>query len=157
MNRRKSKKKMNKILISKDLYDRQITKKFVKEIAEKILKELNLDNIELSITLTDNQTIQQINKEWRKKDKPTDVLSFPIDEKPPGYKYRILGDVIISLPFAKKQAQEIGIPYKEEIIRLLTHGILHLLGYDHEVCPAEAKKMFNLQDKIIEKITSSHK
>ncbi|SNZ06360.1 probable rRNA maturation factor [Persephonella hydrogeniphila] len=147
---------MNRILISKDIYDRNITKKFVKETAEKILKELTLDNVELSITLTDNETIKQINKQWRNKDKPTDVLSFPIDEKPAGYRYRVLGDVVISLPYAKKQAEEIGIPYKNEIVRLLTHGILHLLGYDHEVCPAEAKKMFDLQDRIFEKITSSH-
>ncbi|WP_457624549.1 rRNA maturation RNase YbeY [Persephonella sp.] len=146
---------MNRILISKELYDRQITKKFVKETAEKILKELGLDGCELSITLTDNDTIRRINREWRSKDKPTDVLSFPIDEKPPGYRYRVLGDVVISLPYAKKQAEEIGIPYRDEIVRLLTHGILHLLGYDHEKDPAEAKRMFALQDKIFEKITSS--
>ena len=146
---------MNRILISKDIYDRKITKKFVKQIVQKILKELQLDNVEISITLTDNETIRRINKQWRKKDKPTDVLSFPIDEKPPGYKYKILGDVVISLPFAKKQAEEIGISYEEEVIRLLTHGILHLLGYDHEVCPAEAKRMFDLQDKILDKITSA--
>ncbi|WP_457643728.1 rRNA maturation RNase YbeY [Persephonella sp.] len=146
---------MNRILISKELYDRQITKKFVKETAEKILKELGLDGCELSITLTDNDTIHRINREWRGKDKPTDVLSFPIDEKPPGYRYRVLGDVVISLPYAKKQAEEIGIPYRDEIVRLLTHGILHLLGYDHEKDPAEAKRMFALQDKIFEKITSS--
>ncbi|WP_456465854.1 rRNA maturation RNase YbeY [Persephonella sp.] len=146
---------MNRILISKDIYDRKITKKFVKQTSQQILKELQLDNVELSITLTDNENIRQINKQWRKKDRPTDVLSFPIDEKPPGYKYRILGDVIISLPFAKKQAEETGIPYQEEIIRLLTHGILHLLGYDHEVCPAEAKKMFDLQDRIVDRIISS--
>ena len=146
---------MNKILISKDVYDRQITKKFIKETASKILKELQLDGVELSITLTDNQTIRELNRNWRKKDRPTDVLSFPIDEKPPGYRYRVLGDVVISLPYAKKQAEEIGIPYKDEVVRLLIHGILHLLGYDHEVCPAEAKKMFSLQDRIFGKITSS--
>ena len=146
---------MNKILISKDVYDRQITKKFIKETASKILKELQLDGVELSITLTDNQTIRELNKHWRKKDKPTDVLSFPIDEKPPGYKYRVLGDVVISLPFAKKQAEEIGIFYQDEVVRLLIHGILHLLGYDHEVCPVEAKKMFSLQDRIFEKIISN--
>ncbi len=146
---------MNRILISKDIYDRKITKKFVKQTSQQILKELQLDNVELSITLTDNESIRQINKQWRKKDRPTDVLSFPIDEKPPGYRYRILGDVIISLPFAKKQAEEIGISYQEEVIRLLTHGILHLLGYDHELCPAEAKKMFDLQDRIVNRIISS--
>jgi len=145
---------MNKILISKDIYDRKITKKFVKETVEKILKELNLDNVEISITLTDNETIKNINREWRGKDSPTDVLSFPLDiDFPLGYKYRPLGDVVISLPFAKKQSEEIGISYREEILRLLIHGILHLLGYDHEKSEEEAKKMFSIQEKIFSKLS----
>ncbi len=145
---------MNKILISKDIYDRKITKKFVKETVEKILKELNLDNVEISITLTDNETIKNINREWRGKDRPTDVLSFPLDiDFPLGYKYRPLGDVVISLPFAKKQSEEIGLSYREEILRLLIHGILHLLGYDHEKSEEEAKKMFSIQEKIFSKLS----
>ncbi len=145
---------MNKILVSKEVYDREITKKFVKEIADKILQELNLDNVELSISLVDNETIQNINREWRGKDRPTDVLSFPLDEDTPsGYKYRLLGDVIISLPYAKKQAEEIGLSYREEILRLLIHGILHLLGYDHETSEEDAKIMFSLQDKIFSKLS----
>lgn len=145
---------MNKILISKEIYDREITKKFVKEIAEDILKELNLDNVELSISLVDNETIQNINREWRGKDKPTDVLSFPLDEESPlGYKYRLLGDVVISLPFAKEQAGKIGLSYKEEVLRLLIHGILHLLGYDHETSEEDAKIMFSIQDNIFSKIS----
>ncbi len=143
---------MNKILVNKEVYDGNITKKFIKEIAEKILQQLELDNVELSITLTDNDTIQEINKQWRGKDKPTDVLSFPIGEKPPGYKYTVLGDVIISLPYAKNQAKEIDITYKEEVLRLLTHGILHLLGYDHETSEEDAKVMFALQDKIFDEV-----
>ncbi len=147
---------MNKILVSKEVYDREITKKFVKEIADKILQELNLDNVELSISLVDNETIQNINREWRGKNRPTDVLSFPLDEDTPsGYQYRLLGDVIISLPYAKKQAEEIGLSYKEEILRLLTHGILHLLGYDHETSEEDAKIMFSLQDKIFSKLSQT--
>ncbi|HIE59380.1 MAG TPA: rRNA maturation RNase YbeY [Persephonella sp.] len=141
-------KKKNKVLITKEIYDRKITKKFVKNLAEGILDYLNLKNVELSIVLTDNETIKQINKEWRNKDKPTDVLSFPINDNPFGYKYTILGDVIISVPFAKNQAKEIGLTEKEEILRLLAHGILHLLGYDHETNEEDAKVMFDLQDKI---------
>ncbi|ACN99294.1 rRNA maturation RNase YbeY [Sulfurihydrogenibium azorense] len=141
----------NKILINKEVYDKEITKEFVKKAVEQILKNLQLENIEISITLTDNDTIKSINKEWRNKDKPTDVLSFPFGDTI-GYKYRVLGDVIISLPYAKKQAQEIGFSYKQEIVRLLTHGILHLLGYDHETNEEDAKVMFNLQDKIFEKV-----
>jgi len=141
-------KKKNKILITKEVYDRKITKEFVKNLAEEILDYLNIENVELSIVLTDNQAIKQLNKDWRNKDKPTDVLSFPVNEKPAGYKYTILGDVVISLPFAKKQATEIGFTEKEEILRLLAHGILHLLGYDHETSEEDAKVMFDLQDKI---------
>ncbi len=143
---------MNKILVNKEVYDRNITKKFVKETAEKILKQLDLDNVELSITLTDDKTIQELNKQWRGKDKPTDVLSFPVGDTPPGYRYTLLGDVVISLPYAKRQAKEIGVTDKEEILRLLTHGILHLLGYDHETSEEDAKVMFELQDKIFDEI-----
>lgn len=141
-------KKRNKILITKEIYDRKITKEFVKNLAEEILDYLNLENVELSIVLTDDETIKQLNKEWRNKDKPTDVLSFPINEKPLGYKYIVLGDVIISVLFAKNQAKEVGLTEKEEILRLLAHGILHLLGYDHETSEEDAKVMFNLQEKI---------
>lgn len=142
---------MNKILINKEVYDREITKPLIKKITQEILKNLNLDNVEISITLTDNETIRNINKEWRRKDKPTDVLSFPQGETV-GYRYNVLGDVIISLPYAKKQAQDIGHSYKEEIVRLLTHGILHLLGYDHETNEEDAKVMFELQDEIFQKV-----
>jgi len=143
---------LNRILVNKEIYDRDITKKFVKEITKKILEELNLDKVEVSITLTDNDKIRELNKNWRNKDKETDVLSFPINEKPLRYRYTVLGDVIISIPFAKRQAEEIGYSYKEEILRLLIHGILHLLGYDHEKDEKEAEIMFSLQDRIFNKL-----
>jgi|ADKJ01.1.fsa_nt_gi conserved hypothetical protein TIGR00043 len=148
----KNKTQKNRILINKEVYSKEITKKFLKDITEKILSELNLNNVEISITLTDNERIREINKEWRGKDKPTDVLSFPQDETI-GYKYRLLGDVIISLPYAKAQAEEIGFTLKEEVLRLMIHGILHLLGYDHETNEEDAKIMFELQDKIFDKLT----
>ncbi len=141
---------MNKIWINKEVNDRDITKKFVKGITEEILKKLGLDGVEVSITLTDDKSIRELNKNWRGKDKATDVLSFPINEKPLGYKYKVLGDVVISIPYAKKQAEEIGFSYKEEVLRLLIHGILHLLGYDHEKSEEEAKLMFSIQDRIFE-------
>lgn len=141
----------NKILIDKQIYDRYITKDFIKKIATEILEMLNLEGVEISITLTDNKTIKQLNNQWRNKDKPTDVLSFPMEECI-GYRYRLLGDVVISLPFAKRQAQEIGLTYKEEILRLLIHGILHLIGYDHEKSEEDERIMFEIQEKIFEKI-----
>jgi len=145
---------MNKILINKKIKDRKITKKFIKEAVSLILKNLNLDNVEISISLVDDETMRNLNREWRGKDKTTDVLSFPMEDEFGISKYRLLGDVIISLPFAEKQAKEIGYTIEEEIIRLLTHGILHLLGYDHETSEEDAKIMFDLQDKIFEKVVS---
>lgn len=145
------KKTANNILVNKEVNSREISKKLIKAYVEKILKELELENVEVSITLTDDETIREINKQWRGKDKPTDVLSFP-QEETIGYKYKVLGDVIISLPYAKKQAKKIGFTFKEEVLRLLIHGILHLLGYDHERSEEDEKIMFDLQDKIFENI-----
>ena len=145
-------KSMNKVDITKEIQDRTITKKFIKEVVNSILEELSQDNVEIGLILTDNNTIQALNKKWRNKDKPTDVLSFPINEKPPKYRYKILGDVVISLPFAKEQAEKIGLTYKEEVLRLTIHGILHLLGYDHETSEEDAEIMFSLQNEIFEKV-----
>ncbi|MCX7739028.1 MAG: rRNA maturation RNase YbeY [Hydrogenothermaceae bacterium] len=141
----------NRILINKEVYDRDIKKDFLKRIIQEILQELALSNVEISITITDNKRIRDINREWRGKDKPTDVLSFPMEETI-GYRYRLLGDVIISAPFAKEQAQSTEYAYKEEVLRLLIHGILHLLGYDHEKSEEDEKEMFELQDRIFNKL-----
>lgn len=138
----------NRILIDKQVYDRQITKRLIKELVGSILEKLSLTGVEVSITLTDDQTIRNINREWRGKDKPTDVLSFPQDDSI-GYRYRVLGDVVISLPYARRQAEEIGLTYREEVLRLLVHGILHLLGYDHERSQEDERVMFALQEEII--------
>lgn len=141
----------NRILIDKQVYDREITKKLVKELTSSILEKLDLTGVEVSITLTDDQTIRDINMQWRGKDKPTDVLSFP-QEDSIGYRYRILGDVVISLPYAKRQAEEIGLTYREEVLRLLVHGILHLIGYDHERSEEDERLMFSLQEVLINQL-----
>ena len=113
-----------------------------------------LANAELSILLTDNRGIQSINKKWRKKDKPTDVLSFPLlsvaelKALGPGAEWP-LGDVIISLERAQAQAKEKGVRFDRELKWLLAHGILHLLGYDHEISPQEARKMRRLERALL--------
>jgi len=115
----------------------------IKNIIEKIMIHLGCQNTEVSILLTKDKDIRLLNKEFRTIDQPTDVLSFPQneDEDPsiPGEK--ILGDIAVSLDTAKIQANDHGLILKEEIILLLIHGILHLLGYDHEVSEQEDKKM----------------
>ena len=89
--------------------------------------------------------IHALNRQYRRKDKPTDVLSFPLaDELQPF----LLGDVVISLETAARQAQRRGYALHEEIQALLIHGILHLLGYDHEVSRGEAIRMHGKEREV---------
>ncbi len=99
--------------------------------AIKALEALNVSNADLSLLITDDQEIRDLNRIYRDKDKPTDVLSFPMGDRV-GDRI-ILGDVVISLDTAQRQAEEEeGISLEEVVERLLVHGIVHLLGYDHE-------------------------
>ncbi len=110
--------------------------------AEKMLAALGLRRVELSIALVDDATIRELNKRHRKKDKPTDVLSFPLLElTPPGDEAKgALGDVIVSVPTARRQASRRRRPLLAELTMLLAHGILHLLGHDHRT-DAEDRRM----------------
>ena len=120
----------------------------LKRKAEKILEILKQNCSELSIALVGNREIQELNAGYRKKNEPTDVLSFPSGETlPTGM--RILGDVVISVEQAGKQARKRRKTLEEELESLLTHGILHLLGYDHERSEKEAKIMRGLEKKIL--------
>ncbi len=130
-----------------------ITPKEIKINAKKIIEHITkLKGYELSILITNDDGIQKLNKEKRGKDKPTDVLSFPILEKdiPDGFK--ILGEVVISIDTMRKQAREIGHTDKDEFYRLLVHGTLHLLGYDHEKSPYEEKRMQQKEDECLKLI-----
>lgn len=116
------------------------------------------DEIELSCIIVNNDEIHKINREYRNIDRPTDVISFAyeddeifeIDGMP-----RQLGDIFISIDKAKEQAQEYGHSFKREFCFLFTHGLLHLLGYDHVEDEEEAEMMFGLQEVIlnVKKIT----
>lgn len=101
--------------------------------ARAILSSLALAEAELSILLTDDRQIHVLNLRYRGKDKPTDVLSFPQDdEEPVEGSPRILGDVVISVETTQRQAVEKGHTFERELTILLIHGVLHLIGYDHE-------------------------
>ncbi len=138
----------NKIFITEEYVDKDVDVEELEKSLEKMLDYLGLDNVEVSVLLVDNEEIKKLNEEWRKKDKPTDVLSFPINEETP-YGCKILGDIVISIPYAKEHAKEFGNSFKEEMIRLLAHGLLHLLGYDHEKSEEEAKIMFQKEKELI--------
>lgn len=112
-------------------------------------------NSEVSVTIVTDDKIQEINREYRDKDKPTDVISFALEEMGEGEIVvtgvempRILGDIIISLDKAKEQAEEYGHTLSRELGFLALHGFLHLLGYDHET-EEEEKVMFNRQKEIL--------
>jgi probable rRNA maturation factor len=85
----------------------------------------------LSLTLVGDEAIRALNRKYRGKDKPTDVLSFALHEDGGAQGERLLGDVVISVETARRQAEEYGAPLQRELERLLIHGILHLVGHDH--------------------------
>ncbi len=105
----------------------------VKKRAQHILATLGCTQCELSIVLSDDSFIQSLNREYRHKDQPTDVLSFPMNEgalqTPTGL---LLGDIVISIETAARQAEELGGTLLDEVTSLLIHGILHLMGHTHE-------------------------
>lgn len=119
-------------------------------------------NYEVDVSLVDVDTIWQINRDYRKVDRPTDVISFAFnDDKDPKDQIkgtetpRMLGEILICLDVAKKQAAEIGNSLERELSFLFVHGLLHLLGYDHMTKEDEAV-MFPLQDKIFELEEKKH-
>ena len=109
---------------------------------------------EISILFMEDADIRQLNKEFRNVDNATDVLSFPqnSEEDPFIPEKIVLGDIAISLDKAKRQAKEHGLAFNEEIILLLIHGILHLLGYDHEISEQEEIKMRDKTRELFKKI-----
>ena len=121
------------------------------QAAEQALVALGLCDVELSILLCDDAFIHPLNRDYRGKDKPTDVLSFAMrEEGDPNDP--VLGDVIISIERAQEQALERGHSIGVELALLLVHGILHLLGYDHEeddeaiVMEAKEKEILSMLD-----------
>ncbi len=110
-------------------------------IAEKAAKLEELTTGEISFALVNNEIIQKLNKQYRNQDKPTDVLSFPMDDE-------LWGDVVISTEQAVLQAKEYGHSLKRELAYLAVHGILHLLGYDH-LKPEDKSIMRDREEQIL--------
>lgn len=120
--------------------------------------------IEVSVTFTDNEGIRELNRKFRNIDRPTDVLSFPLfdytgeSEEPPVDEFvGMLGDIVISLEQAKKQAEEFGHSFEREAAFLTVHSMLHLLGYDHEAGGDEEADMRRRQREILDRMGLSLK
>lgn len=125
-------------------------------VSETIMTEDFNDNIEVSVSVVNNDEIQSLNKHYRNKDSVTDVLSFPLIDDFESKEYEkqeviALGDIVISIDKANEQAIEYGHSIKREVGFLVAHSMLHLLGYDH-MTDEEEKVMIEKQDTILQNI-----
>ena len=106
----------------------------------RLLREARAKRVSLSVLLCGDSRMRALNRAWRATDLPTDVLSFPSGEK------QFLGDIVIDVPYAARQARRRGHTLRREVQILLAHGLLHLLGYDHE---KDGGTMFRRQRQIL--------
>ncbi len=135
-------------------------KMLVRRAVETTLDYEQYENpIEVSVTFTDNEGIRELNRKFRNIDRATDVLSFPLfdytgeSEEPPVDEFvGMLGDIVISLEQAKKQAEEFGHSFEREAAFLTVHSMLHLLGYDHEAGGDEEADMRRRQREILDRM-----
>lgn len=128
---------------------------FVEKVLKHAAETENVGEAEVSVTFVTNAIIQEMNKEYRGKDTPTDVISFAMEELGEGEQAivgseepRMLGDIVISLDRTKEQAVDYGHSFERELGFLAVHGFLHLLGYDH-MDAEEEKEMFARQEEIL--------
>lgn len=150
---------MLELVFSNETTARTWPEKFFRNVFEHALKHLAMADktVELGLYLISQERSQELNRQHRGKDKPTDVLSFPLNERGLEENYAILplGDIFICPDVAKHQAAELGIQPDQEAARLAVHGLLHLAGYDHELSAAAEKKMIDLQEKILNELFTS--
>ncbi len=120
-------------------------------LLEYALNYLQLENVLFNVIIVDNETIHKLNREYRGVDRPTDVISFALEDDDTFVptEVRVLGDIYISIEKARSQAESYGHSLKREISFLTIHGLLHLLGYDH-MEEEEEKEMFSLQELILD-------
>lgn len=137
----------NYTIIDNDLYHDY---DYLNGVINRTLNTLNINNAIFSIIFVTPEEIQKLNSEYRKIDRVTDVISFALeDDEDKILDLRILGDIYICIDKMLEQAKEYGHSNKRELSFLTVHGLLHLLGYDHQTVEEE-KEMFGLQDKILE-------
>lgn len=122
----------------------------LKDFLLKVAKDEKLDNIIYNVIIVDNEQIHEINKEYRGIDRPTDVISFALEDDKSFNRtdIRVLGDIYISIDKVKSQSEEYGHSFKRELYFLAVHGFLHLLGYDHMEKDDE-EKMFKKQEEVL--------
>jgi len=134
-----------------------VDKDFFKKTAQKVLKNESALPFTLSIVLVGSVRIKKLNKKYRKKNRVTDVLAFGQEQKFPALPKRELelGEIVICLQEVKKNAKRFNSTFKKELTRVLIHGILHLLGYDHEKSKREAKEMEGKEEYYLSKVLTT--
>jgi len=130
------------------------------DLANKALEEIGVSNsveyVEISVLLTDNNNIRKLNRDYRGKDKPTNVLSFPLEEHDAGNynsvaEQMLLGDIALAYEIILQEANEQEKSFKHHYTHLVLHGILHLLGYDH-IEEDDAEEMESIEINVLEKM-----
>lgn len=141
-------------------YERRIRKavsETIQHLPRSLKKKLHGQLMSVSVALVGIQTIKNLNKKYRNKNSPTDVLSFSnLENDNPRTPEIHVGDLILCLPIAKKQAQAYQETLGRELERLTVHGTLHLFGYDHEKSKKDERIMFRFQDKILKRLSPKH-
>jgi probable rRNA maturation factor len=136
------------IHIEFEIETQTVSGRLIERAAQAALTHQSADG-DLTVVITDDARLHQLNREYLGVDAPTDVLSFPASETDPETGARYLGDVLISIPRADAQAKSAGHPLESEVQLLVVHGVLHLLGYDHAET-GEKAKMWKAQSEILE-------
>ena len=143
---------MNKIEIFKEVEEEIKELETVEKVLEKALEKEKLENTYFNLIIVDNNYIHELNKKYRGIDRPTDVITFALEDENSiiiPNEERILGDIYISIDKAREQSQEYQHSLLRELCFLAVHGFYHLLGYDHQT-KEEEKIMFQKQEEVLE-------
>jgi len=137
----------------------KIEKRKIRKDVTKLMKLLNCADMEVSISLVSDEEIQRINQQYLFKDRPTNVISFSLQEgEYGGVNPRVLGDIVISVDTALRDAEKGSLTFENEITFLIIHGLLHLMGYNHEnTSRANARKMKMKENELFELMTQNHR
>lgn len=147
------------VVLSSRLRRRWISLSGVHSLAENILKAAGASRSDLSLLLVGDRAMRRLNRRYRSKDRTTDVLAFPMQHVRPRltshasrFTSSMLGDVVISLLQAERQAARAGHSLEREMAVLMIHGLLHLLGYDHERSAREAARMSRREASVLRRL-----
>lgn len=136
----------------------RVNEALVRRTAERLLVLTGMPDAELSLLLADDKQIAELNSSWRRKNGPTNVLAFSLTEGPDSaMALNMLGDIVISVEIAAREAEKAGLSLHSHLQELLVHGFLHLIGYDHEKSGSEAVRMHNRERELLQELTKKRR